>query len=86
MQSECYAVDSLSSQRCVNFCEICDFGSARPEAPQMTGYVSTRHYRAPEVMLTWQKYDAAIDIWSVGCIFAEMLQGKVMFPGSSRAS
>ena len=47
----------------------------------MTGYVSTRYYRAPEIMLTWQKYDTEVDIWSAGCIFAEMLQGKPLFPG-----
>ena len=50
----------------------------------MTGYVSTRYYRAPEVMLSWQKYDVAIDMWSVGCVFAEMLQGTPLFPGLNR--
>lgn len=50
----------------------------------MTGYVSTRYYRAPEIMLTWQKYDVAVDIWSVGCILAEMLEGKPLFPGKDR--
>jgi len=50
----------------------------------MTGYVSTRYYRAPEIMLTWQKYDVAVDIWSVGCIFAEMLEGHPLFPGKDR--
>lgn len=52
----------------------------------MTGYVSTRYYRAPEIMLTWQKYDVAVDIWSAGCIFAEMLEGKPLFPGKDRTS
>ncbi|KAK9711721.1 MAPK protein hog1, partial [Basidiobolus ranarum] len=61
--------------------KICDFGLARIQDPQMTGYVSTRYYRAPEIMLTWQKYDVGVDIWSVGCIFAEMLEGKPLFPG-----
>jgi p38 MAP kinase len=51
----------------------------------MTGYVCTMHYRAPEIMLTWQRYDAAIDNWSVGCIFAEMLEGRPLFPGRDRA-
>ena len=50
----------------------------------MTGYVVTRLYRAPEIMLTWQKYDVAVDIWSAGCIFAEMLEGKPLFPGKDR--
>ncbi|KAI8809100.1 hypothetical protein BJ742DRAFT_806292 [Cladochytrium replicatum] len=61
--------------------KIADFGLARVTESQMTGYVSTRYYRAPEIMLTWQKYDEAVDIWSVGCIFAEMLEGKPLFPG-----
>ena len=66
--------------------KICDFGLARLQDPQMTGYVSTRYYRAPEIMLTWQKYDVAVDIWSTGCIFAEMLEGKPLFPGKDRTS
>lgn len=61
--------------------KICDFGLARLQDPQMTGYVSTRYYRAPEIMLTWQKYDVGVDVWSTGCIFAEMLEGKPLFPG-----
>ncbi|KAL7754468.1 MAPK protein hog1 [Sorochytrium milnesiophthora] len=66
--------------------KICDFGLARTTDPQMTGYVSTRYYRAPEIMLTWQKYDEAVDIWSVGCIFAEMLDGKPLFPGKDHVN
>ena len=62
--------------------KICDLGLARVSSAQMTGYVSTRYYRAPEIMLTWQHYDKAVDIWSVGCIFAEMLEGKPLFPGN----
>jgi p38 MAP kinase len=66
--------------------KICDFGLARIQDAQMTGYVSTRYYRAPEIMLTWQQYDHAVDIWSVGCILAEMILGKPIFPGKDRAS
>lgn len=61
--------------------KICDFGLARIQDPQMTGYVSTRHYRAPEIMLSWQRYDTEVDIWSAGCILAEMILGKPLFPG-----
>jgi len=68
--------------------KICDFGLARgfseaPEANQgfMTEYVATRWYRAPEIMLSFQSYTKAIDMWSVGCIFAEMLGGKPLFKG-----
>lgn len=48
----------------------------------MTGYISTRYYRAPEIMLSWQEYNEKVDIWSAGCIFAEMLLGKPLFPGN----
>ncbi|KAJ5265222.1 uncharacterized protein N7525_007426 [Penicillium rubens] len=61
--------------------KICDFGLAREQDAQMTGYVATRYYRAPEIMLTWQNYNYAVDMWSVGCILAEMIIGKVLFPG-----
>lgn len=47
----------------------------------MTEYVATRWYRAPEVMLTFKEYTRAIDMWSIGCILAEMLSGKALFPG-----
>ncbi|KAL4808758.1 kinase-like domain-containing protein [Aspergillus unguis] len=62
--------------------KICDFGLARIQEPQMTGYVSTRYYRAPEIMLTWQRYGHQVDLWSVGCILAEMLLGRPLFPGT----
>ncbi|WAQ81878.1 hypothetical protein PtA15_2A191 [Puccinia triticina] len=68
--------------------KICDFGLARSafmgeqEATGfMTEYVATRWYRAPEIMLTFKEYTKAIDVWSVGCILAEMLNGKPLFPG-----
>ena len=47
----------------------------------MTEYVATRWYRAPEIMLSWKEYTKAIDVWSVGCIFAELLGRKPLFPG-----
>ena len=75
----------LSAECTADGAQICDFGLARVKDTQMTGYVSTRYYRAPEIMLTWQKYDVAVDIWSTGCIFAEMLEGKPLFPGKDRA-
>jgi len=64
--------------------KICDFGLARSikEEMELSEYVVTRHYRAPEVMTNAKKYDAQIDVWSVGCIFAELLGRKALFPGS----
>jgi p38 MAP kinase len=64
--------------------QVCDLGLARNSESQMTGYVTTRYYRAPEIMLTWQRYDDAVDVWSIGCIFAEMITAKVLFPGKDR--
>ncbi|XP_035875674.1 mitogen-activated protein kinase 11 isoform X1 [Phyllostomus discolor] len=62
--------------------QILDFGLARQAEEEMTGYVATRWYRAPEIMLNWMHYNQTVDIWSVGCIMAELLQGKALFPGS----
>uniref|UniRef100_A0A673CP84 mitogen-activated protein kinase n=1 Tax=Sphaeramia orbicularis TaxID=375764 RepID=A0A673CP84_9TELE len=62
--------------------KILDFGLARHTDDEMTGYVATRWYRAPEIMLNWMHYNMTVDIWSVGCIMAELLTGKTLFPGS----
>ncbi|XP_022170196.1 mitogen-activated protein kinase 14B-like isoform X2 [Myzus persicae] len=62
--------------------KILDFGLARPTESEMTGYVATRWYRAPEIMLNWMHYNQTVDIWSVGCIMAELLTGRTLFPGT----
>lgn len=72
--------------------KICDFGLSRGFDPDqntvvpgqqefMTEYVATRWYRAPEIMLSHQNYTTAIDIWSVGCILAELLGRRPLFKG-----
>lgn len=70
--------------------KICDFGLARvafndtPSTVFWTDYVATRWYRAPELCGSFfSKYTPAIDIWSIGCIFAEVLTGKPLFPGKN---
>ncbi|CAK7351751.1 unnamed protein product [Dovyalis caffra] len=70
--------------------KVCDFGLARvafsdtPTTVFWTDYVATRWYRAPELCGSFfSKYTPAIDIWSIGCIFAEILTGKPLFPGKS---
>ncbi|XP_046374434.2 mitogen-activated protein kinase 7-like [Haliotis rufescens] len=72
---------------------IGDFGMARgifqtPDEPcyYMTQYVATRWYRAPEILLSLVEYGTAVDMWSVGCIFAEMLGRKHLFPGKDYIS
>mmetsp|Transcript_75930 Transcript_75930/g.210805 ORF Transcript_75930/g.210805 Transcript_75930/m.210805 type:complete len:431 (+) Transcript_75930:175-1467(+) len=69
--------------------KICDFGLARVRFSDkewvcpMTEYVCTRWYRAPEVLCAWTDYSGAIDIWSIGCILAEMLNRVPPFPGNT---
>lgn len=73
--------------------KLCDFGLARSVAPTssskfdahpvMTDYVATRWYRAPELLVGSTAYTKGVDIWAVGCILAEMIVGKPVFPGTS---
>lgn len=70
--------------------KICDFGLARGLAEplegsdiSMTNYVATRWYRPPEILLYKAKYGKSLDIWSVGCILAELFGRRVFLPGSS---
>ncbi|KAL1562827.1 Mitogen-activated protein kinase 10 [Salvia divinorum] len=70
--------------------KICDFGLARvafsdtPTTIFWTDYVATRWYRAPELCGSFfSKYTPAIDIWSIGCIFAEVLTGRPLFAGKN---
>ena len=48
---------------------------------QLTHYVATRWYRAPELLLQSPDYSTAVDMWSVGCILAELINRKTLFPG-----
>jgi hypothetical protein len=71
--------------------KICDFGLARGINSDYSGqrrgsmllteYVVTRWYRAPEIMLACHEYSKPVDVWSVGCIFAELMLRKPIFPG-----
>jgi cell division cycle 2-like protein len=64
--------------------KVCDFGLARQYGSPLRGYtqlVVTLWYRAPELLLGADSYATAVDMWSVGCIFAEMLLMKPLFPG-----
>lgn len=61
--------------------KICDFGLARVDDPNnhdrvMSSYIATRWYRAPEVLLG-RPYAKPVDMWSVGCILAELIGRKV---------
>lgn len=71
--------------------KLCDFGLARSVADTetahenqvLTDYVATRWYRAPEILLGSTKYTKGVDMWSIGCILAELLGGQPLFPGES---
>ncbi|CAF4362200.1 unnamed protein product [Rotaria magnacalcarata] len=69
----------------VELIKIADFGLARElrSRPPYTDYVSTRWYRAPEVLLRSTSYTSPIDMWAVGCIAAELYTLRPLFPGSS---
>ncbi|PRP80686.1 mitogen-activated protein kinase [Planoprotostelium fungivorum] len=67
--------------------KIADFGLAREirSRPPYTEYVSTRWYRAPELLLRSPTYNSPIDLWAVGAIMAELYMGRALFPGSTEA-
>ena len=62
-----------------------DFGSARryDDTGQFTEYVATRWYRPPECLITTGVYGPPMDIWAAGCIFAELILGRPLFPGKN---
>ncbi|VDO96757.1 unnamed protein product, partial [Soboliphyme baturini] len=73
--------------------KIGDFGMARSLAPGndrkdlfMTQYVSTRWYRAPEILFSLLDYSYSVDVWSVGCIFGEILNRRQLFPGKDHVN
>lgn len=66
-----------------NIC-IADFGSSKIfNNAGSTTYISTRYYRAPECLLENAFYDMSIDIWAMGCVFAEILLNKPIFMGEN---
>jgi len=65
--------------------KLCDFGSAKrlqPNEPNVS-YICSRYYRAPELIFGATFYDVAIDVWSAGCVIAEMILGEPLFLGES---
>lgn len=65
--------------------KLCDFGSAKVlvAGEPNVAYICSRYYRAPELIFGSTDYSTAIDVWSQGCVMAELLLGRPIFPGSS---
>jgi cyclin-dependent kinase-like len=66
--------------------KLCDFGFARNltgPGGHYTDYVATRWYRSPELLVGDVQYGPPVDVWAVGCVFAEMLTGQAIWPGRS---
>jgi glycogen synthase kinase 3 beta len=65
--------------------KLCDFGSAKMlvTGESNIAYICSRYYRAPELIFGATDYSTAIDTWSLGCVFAELLLGQPLFPGES---
>jgi len=65
--------------------KLCDFGSAKQlvRGEPNVSYICSRYYRAPELIFGATDYTPAIDVWSLGCVAAELLLGQPLFPGES---
>lgn len=65
--------------------KLCDFGFARMLNPgeNYTDYVATRWYRAPELLVGDTNYGTPVDVWAIGCVFAELVRGDALWPGRS---
>jgi glycogen synthase kinase 3 beta len=65
--------------------KLCDFGSAKilVKGEPNVSYICSRYYRAPELVFEATEYTCCIDIWSLGCVMAELLLGSPLFPGDS---
>ncbi|CAG5127436.1 unnamed protein product, partial [Candidula unifasciata] len=66
--------------------KLCDFGFARVltgPGGEYTDYVATRWYRSPELLVGDTQYGPPVDVWAIGCVFAELLTGQAIWPGRS---
>ena len=65
--------------------KLCDFGSAKRlvRGEPSVSYICSRYYRAPELIFGATEYNSQIDVWSAGCVVAELMLGQPVFPGES---
>ncbi|EIW86733.1 Pkinase-domain-containing protein [Coniophora puteana RWD-64-598 SS2] len=80
------AAPNTTEKDVVAIIKLADFGLAREitSAPPYTEYVSTRWYRAPEVLLMNRDYSTPVDMWALGTIMAELVNLRPLFPGSNQ--
>ena len=69
----------------IQILKICDFGSAKRlvKGEPNIAYICSRYYRAPELIFGATEYTTQIDVWSIGCVIAELVLGQPIFPGDS---
>ena len=68
-----------------NIIKLCDFGSAKKlvQGQKSLAYICSRYYRAPELIFGSTNYNSQIDVWSMGCVIAELVLGRPLFPGDT---
>ncbi|CAE6468875.1 unnamed protein product [Rhizoctonia solani] len=85
LRSLAYIHSNLLLNPSTGVLKLCDFGSAKilvPGEPNVS-YICSRYYRAPELIFGATNYSTNIDIWSTGCVMAELMLGQPLFPGES---
>ena len=87
LHDRCIFYTGFYSNIFIFYLQICDFGLARVSEPDedttMTQEVVTQYYRSPEILMGATHYSYEIDIWSVGCIFAELMSRRILFQAST---
>lgn len=83
-----FSIIAIQYTNVLNFFFIphrCDFGFARMLSPgeNYTDYVATRWYRAPELLVGDTNYGTPVDVWAIGCVFAELIRGDALWAGRS---
>jgi len=76
-------IDKNSNIKIVDFSLAISLNDKTSNNYAINDYIQTRWYRAPELLLNAVTYDQSVDMWSVGCILAEMIIGRILFKGNS---
>ena len=78
----------IAATSCFLYCCVCKHRAAlcvfsAGPGDEYTDYVATRWYRAPELLVGDTQYGPPVDVWAIGCVFAELLTGQALWPGRS---